>query len=94
MNYTYILRCADGSLYIGWTNHLEERVAAHQAGKGAKYTKGKRPVELVYYETFQTKEEAMRREYAVKRMSRRDKLALIAGQASHDTEKHAPEDAC
>lgn len=94
MNYTYILRCADGSLYTGWTNHLEERVAAHQAGKGAKYTKGKRPVELVYYETFQTKEEAMRREYAVKRMSRRDKLALIASQASHDTEKHAPEDAC
>ena len=77
-NYTYILKCADGSLYTGWTNHLKERVAAHQSGHGAKYTRGRRPVELVYYETFSTKEEAMSREYAIKHMNRTDKLALIA----------------
>ena len=76
-NYVYILRCGDGSLYTGWTNHLEERVAAHQAGRGAKYTRGRGPVELVYWECFSTREEAMRREYAMKRLSRADKLKLI-----------------
>ncbi len=76
-NYTYILRCKDGTLYTGWTNHLEQRLAAHNAGKGAKYTKNRRPVELVYYECFQTKEEAMRREYAIKRLKRDQKLLLI-----------------
>lgn len=50
MNYTYILKCKDGSLYTGWTNDLEQRVAAHNTGKGAKYTKARRPVELVYFE--------------------------------------------
>ena len=64
-NYTYILECADGTLYCGWTNHLQERVAAHNAGKGARYTKSRRPVVLKYYETFSTKQEAMRREWAV-----------------------------
>lgn len=59
-NYTYILECADGTLYCGWTNHLQERVAAHNAGKGARYTKSRRPVVLKYYETFSTKQEAMR----------------------------------
>ena len=49
MNYTYILRCGDGSLYTGWTNHLNKRVADHNAGRGAKYTKAHRPVELAYY---------------------------------------------
>ena len=76
-NYTYILECADGTLYCGWTNHLKERVAAHNAGKGAKYTKNRRPVVLKYYETFSTKQEAMRREWAVKQLSREEKLALI-----------------
>lgn len=76
-NYTYILECADGTLYCGWTNHLKERVAAHNAGKGAKYTKNRRPVVLKYYETFSTKQEAMRREWAVKQLSRKEKLALI-----------------
>ena len=76
-NYVYILRCGDGSLYTGWTNHLEERVAAHRAGRGAKYTRGRGPVELVYWECFSTREEAMRREYAIKRLSRADKLKLI-----------------
>ena len=77
-NYTYILRCKDDSLYTGWTNNLEKRIQNHNAGKGAKYTKSRRPVELVYYETFDTKEEAMRREYAVKQLSRTKKIQLIS----------------
>ena len=76
-NYTYILECADGTLYCGWTNHLQERVAAHNAGKGARYTKSRWPVVLKYYETFSTKQEAMRREWAVKQLSRKEKLELI-----------------
>ena len=76
-NVVYILQCADGSLYTGWTNDLSRRLAAHQAGKGAKYTKGRLPVSLVYVEKHPSKEEAMRREYAIKRLSRREKLALI-----------------
>lgn len=81
MNYTYIVKCSDGTLYTGWTNNLEKRMEAHNAGIGAKYTKPRRPVELVYYEMFQTKEEAMRREYAIKQLSRKEKLKL-AGNAS------------
>lgn len=77
MNYTYILRCRDGSLYTGWTNDLEKRLRAHNTGLGGKYTRSHRPVELVYHETFETKEEAMRREAAIKRLSREEKLALI-----------------
>ena len=78
MNYTYIMSCADGTLYTGWTNSLEKRLAAHNSEKsGAKYTRSRRPVELVYYEGFQTKEEAMRREYAIKQLSRQEKLAMI-----------------
>ena len=76
-NYTYILRCADGTLYTGWTNDLQKRIAAHNAGTGGKYTRSRRPVTLVYYETFPTKEEAMRREYAIKQLSREEKEALI-----------------
>ena len=75
-NYTYLLRCADGTLYCGWTNDLEKRVAAHNAGAGAKYTKPRRPVELVYFETFATKQEAMRREAEIKSLTRQEKLAL------------------
>lgn len=77
MNYTYLVRCADGTLYCGWTNHLEERIKMHNAGKGAKYTRGRRPVILVYYETFETKQEAMRREAAIKRLSRKEKESLV-----------------
>ena len=76
-NVVYILQCADGSLYTGWTNDLSRRLAAHQAGKGAKYTKGRLPVSLLYVEKHPSKESAMRREYAIKRLSRREKLALI-----------------
>lgn len=77
MNYTYILKCKDGTFYTGWTNNLEKRLKDHNEGKGAKYTKARRPVELVYYETFETKEEAMSREYAIKQMSRSEKETLI-----------------
>ena len=77
MNYTYILRCSDDTLYCGWTNNLEKRLASHNAGKGAKYTHTRVPVELVYYETFETKEEAMRREFAIKQLTRQQKLKLI-----------------
>ena len=80
MNYTYILRGRDGSLYTGWTNDLEKRVSDHNAGKGAKYTRARRPVELAYFEAFETKEEAMRREYAIKRLPRRKKLELLGGR--------------
>ncbi|MCI8561144.1 MAG: GIY-YIG nuclease family protein [Dorea sp.] len=77
MNYTYIAECRDGSLYTGWTTDLEKRISAHNAGKGAKYTKNRRPVRLVYFEEFETKEEAMKREYAIKHMSRSKKIMLI-----------------
>lgn len=86
-NVTYILRCADGSLYTGWTNRLEARVAAHNAGKGGKYTRSRRPVELVYFERFRTKEEALAREYRIKRLSRAQKIALISGAGLRDSEK-------
>ena len=76
-NYMYLLRCADGTLYCGWTNHLEARVEAHNAGKGAKYTKSRKPVKLVYFETFLTKQEAMRREWEIKQLSRVEKWKLI-----------------
>ncbi len=77
MNYVYILRCGDGSLYTGWTNDLERRLAAHSAGKGGKYTRSHLPVELVYYEILPGPHEAMSRERHIKALSRREKLALI-----------------
>ena len=78
MNCAYLLRCRDGSLYAGWTNDLAARVKAHNAGVGAKYTRSRRPVELVYYESFETREEAMSREWHLKRLKRAEKLALIS----------------
>ena len=77
MNYTYISECSDGTYYTGWTNDLEKRVKMHNAGKGAKYTKPRRPVVLAYYEAFQTKEEAMRREWEIKQLSRKEKEQLV-----------------
>lgn len=77
MNYTYIVECKDGSLYTGWTTDVKKRVEAHNAGKGAKYTKSRRPVKLVYTEEHGTKQEAMSREYAIKRMTRQEKLRMI-----------------
>ena len=75
--YTYIVRCADGSLYTGWTTDLDRRMAAHNAGTGAKYTRSRGPVTLVYHESFETREEALRRECAIKKLRREEKLRLI-----------------
>ena len=78
MNFVYMLRCADGSLYTGWTNDLEKRLAAHKGGRGSKYTRARLPVELVYYERLETKQQAMSREAQIKKLRREDKLRLIA----------------
>ena len=76
MHYTYMLQCKDGTYYIGYTNDLEKRVKAHNEGKGAKYTKGRGPVELIYYEEYEEKSIAMRREWEMKRMTRSQKEEL------------------
>lgn len=77
MNYVYILKCRDDSLYTGWTNNLPKRVQTHNRGKGAKYTKARLPVELVYYEEFEDKIVAMKREYSIKKLTRKEKISLI-----------------
>ena len=77
MDYVYIVQCSDNTLYTGWTNNLEKRIKAHNEGKGAKYTMGRRPIELKYFETFETKTEALKRAYAIKRLSKTEKLKLI-----------------
>ena len=76
MNYTYIVQCSDGTLYTGWTNDLNKRIKAHNNGKGAKYTKPRLPVELVYAKEHATKEEAMKDEYRIKQLPRQDKQKL------------------
>ncbi|MBR5595810.1 MAG: GIY-YIG nuclease family protein [Lachnospiraceae bacterium] len=86
MHYTYILKCKDGTYYTGYTNHLERRVQAHNEGKGAKYTKGRRPVELVYYETYEEKQIAMRREWEIKQLTRSEKDILILKEKSTNEE--------
>lgn len=84
-NFTYLLRCSDGSLYCGWTNDLQKRLDSHNAGTGGKYTRTRLPVELVYYEEYATRQEAMSREYHIKRLSRQEKLRLIeSGGKTHD----------
>ena len=80
MAVVYILRCADGTLYTGWTTDLERRLRAHNSGQGAKYTRGRRPVRLVYREERPTRSAAQRREAAIRRLSRADKLKLIEGR--------------
>ncbi|MDO9573910.1 MAG: GIY-YIG nuclease family protein [Candidatus Contubernalis sp.] len=82
MFYVYIVECSDGTLYTGWTTDLEKRLAEHNRGSGAKYTRGRYPVAVRYYETFETKIEAMQREYRIKRLSREGKIQLIAGHSS------------
>ncbi len=73
----YILRCSDDTLYTGWTNDINRRLAAHNEGRGAKYTRGRRPVTLAYLEEFATKEEAMSREARIKKLSRAQKILLL-----------------
>ena len=76
-HFVYIVRCSDNSLYTGYTNNIEARINKHNAGKGAKYTKIRRPVVLVYQEMYETKSEALRREYETKTFTRQRKLKLI-----------------
>ena len=76
-NYVYILECSDGSLYTGWTNDLEKRLAKHNSREGAKYTRGRTPCKLVYFEEYETKIEATKREFAIKKLKRQEKIKLI-----------------
>ena len=77
MPFVYILRCADGTLYTGYAVDVEQRCAVHNAGKGARYTAGRRPVTIAYSESCATVSEALKREYALKRLTRAEKEALI-----------------
>ncbi|GAA0078214.1 GIY-YIG nuclease family protein [Clostridium sp. CTA-5] len=77
MNYVYIVECSDGTFYTGWTVDLEKRIKSHSSGKGAKYTRGRGPVKLLYYEKFNNKSDAMKREYEIKRLNRQQKEILI-----------------
>ena len=77
MHYIYIVECRDGTYYTGYTNDIKKRIKAHNEGKGAKYTNGRRPVKLLYQESYKTKGEALTREYAIKQLSRLEKKALF-----------------
>ncbi len=77
MFYVYFLKCRDNTLYCGYTNDLEKRVESHNNGNGAKYTMKRRPVKLVYSESFATKSEAMKREYALKQLTKSEKERVI-----------------
>ena len=79
-NTTYILRCSDGTYYTGWTNNLKKRLKEHNAGRGAKYTRGRTPVELVYMETHGTRQEAMQREAWIKKLPREADYGLLRQQ--------------
>lgn len=81
-HYFYVLECSDASLYAGYTNNLDKRIATHNAGKGAKYTRARGPVTCVYYETFDTKQQAMSAEYVFKQLTRAKKLEYM--RRAHD----------
>ena len=89
--FTYIVRCADGTYYTGWTNDLQKRIALHNSGRGAKYTRCRRPVEPVYWERWETKEQAMSREWHIKRLTRAQKEELIRSFLPDDAK---PDPAC
>ncbi|MDU1414556.1 MAG: GIY-YIG nuclease family protein [Clostridium sp.] len=77
MCYVYILECSDKTLYTGWTNNINKRIECHNSGKGAKYTRGRLPVKLVYFELLDNKSLALKREIEIKKLSKKDKLLLI-----------------
>lgn len=81
--FTYMVACADGTLYTGWTTDLEARLAAHNAGTGARYTRGRGPVRLVYWEEYEDQGQARRRECEIKKLARRQKEALVASGSRH-----------
>lgn len=78
MNYIYILKCKDNSLYTGWTNNISNRLSTHRKGAGAKYTRSRLPLELVYLEEIYDKSAALKREAIIKKLSRQEKLYLIS----------------
>ena len=82
MHYVYIVQCVDGTLYTGYATDLDRRVVAHNAGRGAKYAASRRPVSLVYFESFDSKSDALKREHELKRLSRVEKQALVATAAT------------
>ena len=86
-HYFYVLECSDNSLYAGYTNNLDKRIAVHNAGKGAKYTRARGPVTCVYYEIFDTKQQAMSAEYAFKQLTRAKKLEYMRRAQHEVTEK-------
>ena len=86
MNYVYILRCSDETLYCGWTTDPAGRLKAHNSGRGAKYTRSRLPVEMVYMEAFENKHDALSREWHIKRMERKEKLRLIAEKGKNGRE--------
>lgn len=75
--FVYIVECRDNSLYTGWTTDLEERIKTHNEGTGAKYTRSRRPVKLVYFEEVENRSTALKREAAIKKLTREKKLKLI-----------------
>ena len=93
-HYTYILRCSDGTLYTGWTNDLRRRIKAHNEGTGGKYTRSRLPAELVYYEEFEEKRQAMQRECAIKGLTREEKERLIRDGSQGHTVTRAKERVC
>ena len=88
-HYVYILRCNDDTLYTGYTNDVKKRLEKHENGKGAKYTRGRGPLELLYTEEFERKEIAMQREYQIKRLTRQQKLNLIQSKIKEDIYEHS-----
>ena len=89
--FVYVLECADGSFYTGWTTDLQGRIAAHNAGSGARYTRGRGPVRLVYFEEQDDKQTAQRREWAIKKMTRLQKEQLVGGSACRPVEQDVRE---
>lgn len=80
--FTYIAECSDGTFYTGYTNDIQKRQQAHNEGRGARYTKSRLPIKIVYQEEFKNRSEAMRREYEIKQLNKIQKVRLIKPQAS------------
>lgn len=87
MYYVYIVECKDGSFYTGTAADLTARLAKHNTGKGAKYTRSRSPVELKYYEQLESRSEALRREYALRKLTREEKIRLISEQPDSTVNK-------
>lgn len=83
-HFFYVLECSDGTYYAGYTNDLKKRIEVHNAGKGAKYTRAKRPVALIYYEQHETKPLAMKKEYAFKQLTKLQKIRYIGSRKEAD----------